>query len=242
MPARKSTRTGQGQGRDVLNRRQGKRPFEVEVAVRRIRKAVEALPKAALFELAAEGFDSPFEQLVACMISIRTRDEVTLPVARRLFKVARSAAQMVGLRPAQIDSHIGECTFHEAKAQQIHEIARRVVADHGGRLPCDRETLLSFRGVGPKCANLVLGITCGQPCVGVDVHVHRVVNRWGYVETRSPEKTMQELTARLPRQYWVEINGLLVPFGKRICTGRAPKCSTCPVLDTCQQVGVTIHR
>ncbi|HJT78959.1 MAG TPA: endonuclease III [Gemmataceae bacterium] len=217
-------------------------PFDIDVAMRRLRRAVKPFPKAALFELAEEGFASVFEQLVACMISIRTRDETTLPVARRLFARARTPTEMAHLTPQEIDGLIAACSFHEAKAGQIHAIARQAVAEHGGTLPCDRATLLSFPGVGPKCANLVLGIACGQPQIGVDVHVHRVTNRWGYVEAATPEKTMRALEAKLPRRYWVEINKLLVPFGKHVCTGVAPRCSTCPLLDMCRQVGVRAHR
>jgi endonuclease-3 len=102
--------------------------------------------------------------------------------------------------------------------------------------------LLSFHGVGPKCANLTLGIACGLPLIGVDIHVHRVTNRWGYVETATPEKTMAALQEELPPPYWIEINALLVPFGKHVCTGTRPKCSTCPLLAMCRQVGVTSHR
>jgi endonuclease-3 len=219
-----------------------KQPFDVAEALRRIRIAVQPYAKAALFELAEEGYNSPFEQLVACLISIRTRDETTLPTARRLFAVARTPAAMADLSPDEIDDLIRACTFHEPKAAQIHTIARRIVAEHGGTLPCDRDVLLSFHGVGPKCAALVLGIACGQPFIGVDVHVHRVTNRWGYVQAANPVKTMEALEDSLPRRYWVEINALLVPFGKHICTGQAPRCSTCPVLEMCQQVGVTSHR
>ena len=121
-------------------------------------------------------------------------------------------------------------------------IAVRAVEEFGGAVPCDRDVLLSFRGVGPKCANLALGIACGEACIGVDVHVHRVTNRWGYVRAATPEQTMVALEAVLPRRHWLEINRLLVPFGKHICTGTLPKCSTCPVLDMCRQVGVTSHR
>jgi len=96
--------------------------------------------------------------------------------------------------------------------------------------------------VGLKCANLAAGIACGALRVSVDVHVHRVTNRWGYVATKTPEQTSQALEARLPQRYYIEINALLVPFGKHLCTGTAPKCSTCPVLEMCQQVGVTVHR
>jgi endonuclease III len=217
-------------------------PFDIDVALSRIREAVGPFPKAALFELAEEGFDSPFELLIACIISIRTRDETTLLCARRLFARAHTPIAVSQLSPEAIDEAIGTCAFHDAKARQIHDIARNVIAAHGGTLPCDAELLRSFRGVGPKCANLVLGIACHQPRISVDIHVHRVTNRWGYVQARTPEQTMAALEAILPRKYWVEINRLLVPFGKHICTGARPRCSTCPVLDMCQQVGVTTHR
>ncbi|HVF09836.1 MAG TPA: endonuclease III [Abditibacteriaceae bacterium] len=217
-------------------------PFDIDLALARIEAAVRPFPKAALFELAEDGFDSVFEQLVACIISIRTYDEVMLPTARQLFQIARTPAEVARMTPEEIDRHIRASTFHEAKARQIHEIARQAVAEHGGALPCDAGVLLSLRGVGPKCANLVLGIACGQSHIGVDIHVHRVANRWGYVIAPMPEQSMVALEAVLPQKHWVEINRLLVPFGKHICTGKLPKCSTCPVLDMCRQVGVTAHR
>ena len=217
-------------------------PFDIDTAMDAIRAGVSGFRKAALFELYDDGFTTPFEQLLACMISIRTRDEDTVPISRRLFERARTPAEVAALTVAEIDALISASTFHEAKAPQILEIARRTVAEHGGELPCDLETLLSFRGVGIKCANLVLGIACGQPRVGVDIHVHRITNRWGYVTAPSPEKTTVALEKTLPTRYWVEINALLVPFGKHVCTGNAPRCSRCPVLSMCQQVGVTSHR
>jgi len=219
-----------------------KQPLDIDLAMRRIDEAVRPFAKAALFELAEDGHNSPFELLVACIISIRTRDEVSLPVARHLFERARTPAEMVGLSPDEIDGLIRLCSYHEGKARQIHAIARRCLDEYGGTLPCDYETLVSFAGVGPKCANLVLGIACGQPRIGVDIHVHRVTNRWGYVQARTPEQTTIALEAKLPERYWVEINRLLVPFGKHICTGVRPRCTTCPVLAMCQQRGVTDHR
>jgi endonuclease III len=219
-----------------------KRPFDIELAVLYLREAIRPLPKAALFALAEEGFDTPFELLMACIISIRTRDEVTLPCARRLFALARTPLAVSHLTPEAIDKAISNCTFHDAKAPQIYDIACRLTATHNGILPCDAAFLRSFRGVGPKCANLALGIGCHQPCIGVDIHVHRVTNRWGYVQGRTPEQTMTALEAVLPQQYWVEINRLLVPFGKHICMGSLPHCSTCPVRDMCQQVGVKAYR
>ncbi len=219
-----------------------KTPFNIDVALRRVEEAVRPYPKAALFELREEGFSSPFEILVACIISIRTLDEVTLPTARRLFALARTPAEVSRLTPKALAEAIRACAFHEAKAGQIHAIARRVADEFGGELPCDVDVLTSFKGVGPKCAHLTLGVACGQAFIGVDVHVHRVTNRWGYVAAATPEKTMAALEATLPRRYWVEINRLLVPFGKHVCTGARPRCSTCPVLAMCRQVGVTSHR
>jgi endonuclease-3 len=219
-----------------------KKPFDIGLAMRRIRTAVRPWPKAALFELAEDGFNSTFEQLVACIISIRTYDEVTLPVSRKLFERARTPAEFTELSYEELDALINLSTFHERKASQILAIARRALDEYDGNLPCDSEVLRSFSGVGPKCANLVLGIACGDPFISVDIHVHRVTNRWGYLQASTPEKTLVELEAKLPHRYWIEINRLLVPFGKHICTGNLPHCSTCPVLDMCQQVGVRAHR
>ena len=219
-----------------------KKPFDIGLAVRRIRKAVKPWPKAALFELAENGFKTTFEQLVACIISIRTYDEVTLPVSRRLFERARTPAEISKLNYEELDALINPSTFHERKASQILAIAQRVLDEYGGDVPCDPEVLMSFSGVGPKCAHLVLGIACEEPFISVDVHVHRVTNRWGYVRASTPEKTMVALGEKLPRRYWIELNRLLVPFGKHICTGNLPHCSTCPVLEMCQQVGVKAHR
>lgn len=219
-----------------------KRAFDIAAVMRRVERAVAGLPRAALFELAEAGHRTVFEQVAACIISVRTRDETTLAAAARLFEAARTPAAAVRLGVAGVDARIRPCTFHERKAAQIHEIARRALADHGGNLPCDEKLLLSLPGVGAKCANLVLAIACGQRRIAVDVHVHRVTNRWGYVRTTRPEATLKALEAKLPRRYWVAINRVLVPFGKHICTGRLPHCSTCPVLEYCRQVGVRAHR
>src|SRR6185436_8232264 len=115
---------------------------------------------------------------------------------------ARTAAEVSHLSPQEIDEMIQASTFHEGKAYQIHAIAERLVKEFDGQMPCEEDVLLSFKGVGPKCANLVLGIACQQPKIGVDIHVHRVTNRWGYVETRTPEKTMAALMKVLPQRYW----------------------------------------
>ncbi len=219
-----------------------KRPFDIHTVLRRIRMEVKQFADAAMFDLAEQGYATPFHQLAACIISIRTRDEVSLPAALRLFKRASTAEAVSDLSVKEIAELIRPASYYETKAYNIMDLARRVAEEYGGNLPCDFEVMTSFRGVGPKCANLTLGIACGATEISVDIHVHRVTNRWGFVQAAAPEGTRLALEKSLPRKYWVEINRLLVPFGKHVCTGRFPKCSTCPVLEYCRQVGVTEHR
>jgi endonuclease-3 len=219
----------------------------VDVALERVERAVAGVPAAAMFALrdggdGHPGYGTVFQQLVACILSIRTYDEVSLPVARRLFARASTPAAVAALAPAELEGLIAESSFAGAKVGQILALARRAADEFGGELPPDPAVLRSFAGVGPKCAHLALGVAVGAPHISVDVHVHRVTNRWGYVAAPTPEKTLVALEGVLPRRWWVDINRLLVPFGKHVCTGVRPRCSTCPLLDMCARVGVTSHR
>jgi endonuclease-3 len=226
----------------TANVRRTKRAFDVHEVLRRIRQEVKQFADAAMFDLAAQGFGTPFHQLAACIISVRTRDEVSLPAALRLYTAAPTAEAVSRLSVRKIADLIKPASFYETKAHNIRDMAERVTTEFSGNLPCDFEIMTSFRGVGPKCANLTLGIACGATEISVDIHVHRVTNRWGFVRAASPDATRRALEEKLPRKYWVEINRLLVPFGKHVCTGHLPKCSVCPVLEYCRQVGVTAHR
>lgn len=217
-------------------------PFDIGVALDGIEVAIRKFPKAAMFELAERGYATPFQQLVACVVSIRTRDETSLPLSEQLFRAAPTPAAIAALSEAEIDALIRPATFARRKAVQIRAMAGRVVDEFGGELPCDDGVMRSFAGVGVKCANLALGIACGQPRISVDVHVHRIVNRWGYVRAATPEKTTVALEAVLPMAQWTALNAKLVPFGKHVCTGTAPRCSTCPVRSMCPRIGVTSHR
>lgn len=219
-----------------------KLPIDIPEMLQRIEKAIAPFPKAALFELFEQGFTSLFEQLVACVISIRTFDETTIPVAKRLFAAARTPEEIAHLPEAKLTELLHGSSFPGQKAATIKGIAEKAIAEWNGALPANAEQLTSIKGVGPKCAHLALGIAAGQSVIGVDIHVHRVTNRWGYVQTTTPEKTMKALEQQLPRSEWVNINRLLVPFGKHICTGTLPHCSTCPMLEYCRQVGVKKHR
>jgi endonuclease-3 len=223
------------------------RPFDVDLALPRAEAAVAGVPAAAMFALRDGGDGHPgygtlFQQLVACILSIRTYDEVSLPVARRLFARAATPAAVAALGEGELAALIAGSSFAEAKAPQILALARRAAGEFGGELPADAAVLRSFAGVGPKCAHLALGVATGAPHISVDVHVHRVTNRWGYVAAPTPEKTLAALERVLPRRWWVDINRVLVPFGKHVCTGVRPRCSACPLLDTCARVGVTTHR
>ena len=223
------------------------RALDVDAALGRVADAVAGVPPAAMFALRDGGDGHPgygtlFQQLVACILSIRTYDEVSLPVARRLFARAATPAAVAALGEAELAGLVAESSFADAKARQILALARRAAEEFGGELPADDAVLRSFTGVGPKCAHLALGVATGAAYVSVDVHVHRVTNRWGYVAAATPEKTLAALERVLPRRWWVDINRLLVPFGKHVCTGVRPRCSTCPLLDMCARVGVTSHR
>jgi endonuclease III len=219
-----------------------KLPFDLTIVLKRIEKAVKPFPKAAMFDLYERGYKTLFEQLISCIISIRTMDETTIPLSLKLFSIARTPEQLIKLAPKELEDILYGSTFPGQKAYTMLGIAKAAIEQYDGELPADFEQLTSLKGVGPKCANLALGIAGKHEAISVDVHVHRVVNRWGYVITKQPEATMKELESKVPKKKWIDINRLLMPFGKHICTARLPQCSTCPVLEYCKQVGVTTHR
>lgn len=218
-----------------------KKPFDLDVMLQRVEEAVRPFPKAAMFALYEKGYSSLFEQLVSCIISIRTLDETTIPLSEKLFFRARTPAAMLALSPAQLETLLAGSQYPGQKAYTLLGIAK-AAEDFGGELPGDYEKLTALKGVGPKCAKLALGVSAGFPGISVDVHVHRVVNRWGMVQTKTPEKTMQLLELTVPQRRWIDINRLLMPFGKHHCVLRAPFCSTCPVQAYCRQVGVQKNR
>ena len=219
----------------------GKDPFDIDEVFRLLRQATASLPKAAMFELRDRGYGSPFEQLVSALVSARTRDETTIPVCLRLFAAARTPEAMAALPEEEIVRLLYGATFPEPKARDIRALSASIAAA-GGVVPDTEEELTALRGVGPKIAALTLGVGFGKPAISVDIHVHRIVNRWGYVAAKTPERTMQALARILPERYWIEINERLVPFGKFVCTGERPRCGSCLLLRQCRQVGVTAPR
>ncbi|EWY42736.1 DNA-(apurinic or apyrimidinic site) lyase [Skermanella stibiiresistens SB22] len=219
-----------------------KEPFDIDVVFERLRRAVAGLPQAAMFDLRDRGYGTPFEQLVGSLISARTRDETTIEVCLRLFAEARTPEDFVRLPEDRLVTLLYGATFPEPKARDLKAIAQRLIDDHQSQVPDNMAELVSFRGVGPKIAALTLAVGFGRAAVAVDVHVHRIANRWGYVATSAPERTMSALEKLLPERYWIEINERLVPFGKSVCVAARPKCPTCLLLSMCRQVGVVNPR
>jgi endonuclease-3 len=185
---------------------------------------------------------SPFKVLVSCIISLRTKDEVTTAASLRLFARADNPAKMQEVPVDDVARLIYPAGFYRNKARQIHELSRRLVLEYGGSVPDDLDELLTFKGVGRKTANLVVTLGFGKPGICVDTHVHRICNRLGYVSTRSPEETEKALRARLPSEYWIAINDLLVAFGQNHCHPVSPRCTTCRISGFCSRVGVKKFR
>jgi endonuclease-3 len=185
---------------------------------------------------------SPFHLLVSCVISLRTKDEVTHGASARLFALAESPAELAALDETAIAEAIFPAGFYRTKAGQLKKIGLALESEHGGAVPANEEALLELPGVGRKTANLVLGLGFGIPAICVDTHVHRISNRLGLVSTKTPDATEKALQPVLPEDLWIDINDLLVTFGQNQCHPTSPRCSTCPVDDLCPRIGVTRHR
>ncbi|GAB4298933.1 MAG: endonuclease III [Desulfuromonadia bacterium] len=184
----------------------------------------------------------PFRVLVSCLLSLRTKDEVTAVASRRLFERASDPVSMMALSAEEIANLIFPVGFYRTKAETIREICRIILERHGGTVPDTMEGLLDLPGVGRKTANLTLVLGFGKEGICVDTHVHRICNRWGYVRTRTPEETEMCLREKLPKAYWGVINDWLVTYGQNLCRPISPHCSSCRIRGYCDRVGVTRSR
>lgn len=185
---------------------------------------------------------SPFKVLVSCIISLRTKDEVTGQASMRLFERAATPEAMQSIPIDEVAGLIYPAGFYRNKALQIVEISKRLMVEYGGMVPDEIDELLKFKGVGRKTANLVVTLGFGKPGICVDTHVHRICNRWGYVATKTPAETETALRTSLPTGYWIEINDLLVAFGQNQCHPLSPRCSVCRLAGMCARVGVEASR
>ncbi|MGH7872527.1 MAG: endonuclease III domain-containing protein, partial [Candidatus Binatia bacterium] len=194
---------------------------EIHLAIRILRREV---PKwdAPVVTLMAETYESPFRVLISCILSLRTQDATTAKASHRLFAVADSPSAMVKLSARKLEKIIYPVGFYKTKARNILDICRTLIDQYRGEVPDEIDELLKLKGVGRKTANLVVTLGYKKPGICVDTHVHRISNRWGYVNTKTPEKTESALRAKLPKQYWIEYNDLLVSFGQHLCRPISP--------------------
>lgn len=190
----------------------------------------------------ARDLPDPFYVLISTVISLRTKDAVTLSASRKLFAEANTPEHLLLLSEERIGELIYPAGFFRTKAKHIREISRILIEQHEGKVPADREALLKLPGVGVKTANLTLNLGFNIDAICVDTHVHRISNRFGWITTKSPEESEKALEAVMPRRYWIPLNELLVTYGQQICTPVSPFCTQCPVAEFCQKTGVTKTR
>jgi endonuclease-3 len=213
---------------------------ELPEAFKRLHAAAKHWMVPMVYDLAQKG-GTPYEILVASLLSARTLDTTTMVVYPELFKRANTPQKMVQLSESEIERLIHRVAFSETKAKQIKALSQILIDRYGGRVPDTIEELDELPGVGRKIANLTVTMAYDKPGITVDVHVHRITNRWGYVHTKTPDETELVLREKLPPRYWIDINGLLVALGQNICRPALPKCSQCPVNEFCEKIGVTKH-
>jgi endonuclease-3 len=214
------------------------RDGDIHNVVRILKKAVAQWPEPVLGHYKRD----PFTVLIACVLSLRTQDKTTAAASERLFLLADNPADMARLTPAAIQKAIYPVGFYKTKAANIKKICDVLIHSHAGKVPADMDALLDLPGVGRKTANLVITLGFNKPGICVDTHVHRIVNRWGYIETKTPEQTERALRDKLPKRYWIPINDLLVTFGQNCCKPISPLCSRCPIDRYCGRNGVSRSR
>lgn len=213
----------------------------IDTVVNRIREQMRDLPDPSV-TLVGKRWKSPFLVLISCIMSLRTKDETTLPASERLFAIAETPEQMIKMTPKQIEKAIYPVGFYKTKAKTILGICKDIIEKFEGKVPDDIDILLQMKGVGRKTANLVLTEGFGIPAMCVDTHVHRISNRFGYVITKSPDDTEMALRKKLPKKHWIDYNALLVTWGQNVCKPISPLCSSCSISKQCGRVGVTVSR
>jgi endonuclease-3 len=214
------------------------RDSDIHHIVRILRREVRRWKVPAL----ARSSETPFRALVSCILSLRTQDRTTEAASARLFAAADTPEALLRMRTSRIEKRIYPVSFYRVKAKTIREISRRILEDHGGAVPDTIDDLVSLPGVGRKTANIVITLGFGKPGIAVDVHVHRISNRLGYVRTKEADETESALREKLPKRYWIEFNDLLVTFGQNLCKPVSPFCSECAIANYCDRVGVVRSR
>lgn len=207
-----------------------KQDCNIDKIVQTLKKAEQ--PKSDFVKL-MDSFKDPYLVLIACILSLRTNDRTTYPATLRMFELAKTPSEMKKVSEKALAKAIYPVGFYENKAKQIIELSRQIDEELDGKVPDEIDELCKFKGVGRKTANLVLSQGFNKPAICVDVHVHRIFNRLGYVKTKNPEETEFALREKLPEKYWIDINTLLVTHGQNICKPIKPNCDICPISEYC---------
>ena len=218
------------------------RQDQIHAMLRVVRREIRQWREPVVGVVAKQSDRNPFHILISCLLSLRTRDQTTAEASERLFALARTPADMLNLPLTQIQRAIYPVGFYLTKAKSIHQICRRLLDVYGGIVPHSIEELVTLSGVGRKTANLVVTVGYGKPGICVDIHVHRICNRWGYIKTKTPKETEEALRRKLPSQYWITFNDVLVPYGQNLCQPVSPFCSKCKLLDYCGRIEVKRSR
>lgn len=213
----------------------------VSTVVKRLQHQMRDLPDPSV-TLVGKRWKSPFLVLISCILSLRTKDETTLPASERLFKLADTPETMSSLTAKQIEKAVYPVGFYKTKARNILGICDDIINKFDGKVPADIDTLMTMKGVGRKTANLVMTEGFQIPAICVDTHVHRISNRFGYVNTKTPEETEMALRAKLPKRFWIDYNAILVTWGQNICRPTSPICTKCSIEKYCDRLGVTHSR
>ena len=218
------------------------REDQIHAAIKILRREIRQWQEPVVGVVARESARDPFRILISCLLSLRTKDKTTSEASARLFALAHTPAALLKLSQRSIEGAIYPVGFYRTKAKAIHAICRRLLEVYEGKVPQSIDELMTLAGVGRKTANLVVTVGYQKPGICVDIHVHRISNRWGYVKTKTPEETEQALRARLPKRYWITFNDLLVTYGQNLCQPVSPFCSRCKLIDMCDRVGVVRSR
>ena len=192
-------------------------------------------PKSDFVKL-MDTFNNPYLVLIGCILSLRTNDRTTYPATLRMLQLAKTPQEMKNVNVNDLAKAIYPVGFYENKAKQIIELSRQIVEELDGKVPDDIDELCKFKGVGRKTANLVLAKGFNKPAICVDVHVHRIFNRLGYVKTKNPEETEFALRKKLPKKYWIDINTMIVTHGQNVCKPIKPNCKECPIEEYCAKI------
>ncbi len=215
--------------------------FPIDLAMTTLHATMDQYPQPLVDQMGTAN-QTPFRILVATLLSLRTKDTLTAVVAPRLLAEADTPETTLALGEQRLAELMYPVGFYRSKARSLMQICAILIERYASSVPADLDALLALPGVGRKTANLVLTMGFGLPGICVDIHVHRICNRWGYVQTKDPDATELVLRAKLPPAHWIAINGLLVTLGQNICHGASPRCSICPVAQLCARVGVARSR